>query len=99
MTQWAETIAIKRVTVEEMERFVFESIFCLFFTPLELIFDQGPNFFKELVDNLLMRLKIKCRHFTPYYPQCIGLVEKVNGIHVSSLLNKWEVNPRTWTNT
>ncbi|MCO5586803.1 hypothetical protein L7F22_040745 [Adiantum nelumboides] len=49
-----------------------------FGVPLEILSDRGPGFRGDLVEELMKKLKIKRRHSTPYYPQCNGLVEKVN---------------------
>ena len=50
-------------------------------------------------------LGVKHRHFTPYYPQCNGLVEKVNGMickiiskHVGNKTQHWDkhLNAALW---
>ena len=46
--------------------------------------------------DLLARLKVKHRHSSPYYPQCNGLVEKVNGILVKIISKQVEDNPKNW---
>ena len=63
-----------------MAKFIFENICCRFGTPLEILSDRGPGFRADLVGELMEKLGIKRRHSTPYYPQCNGLVEKVNGM-------------------
>jgi hypothetical protein len=37
--------------------------------PLEIILDNGKEFCNEIVDTLLILLKIKKRNTTPYQPQ------------------------------
>ncbi|MCO5605686.1 hypothetical protein L7F22_059870 [Adiantum nelumboides] len=49
-----------------------------FGVPLEILSDRGLGFRGDRVGELLKKLKIKRRHSTAYYPQCNGLVEKVN---------------------
>ena len=44
MTQWVEANATKRITTETMGGVIFESIYCRFGTPLEIISDNGPSF-------------------------------------------------------
>ncbi|MCO5604728.1 hypothetical protein L7F22_058898 [Adiantum nelumboides] len=85
MTRWAEARATKRITAKDVSDFIFECICCRFGTPLEILSDRGPGFRADLVGDLMTKLKIKRRHSTPYYPQCNGLVEKVNEVELASL--------------
>ncbi|MCO5555608.1 hypothetical protein L7F22_009153 [Adiantum nelumboides] len=78
MTRWAEATTTSRITAVEVAKFIFEHICCRFGVPLEILPDRGPGFRGDLVGELMKKLKIKRRHSTPYYPQCNGLVEKVN---------------------
>ncbi|MCO5612502.1 hypothetical protein L7F22_066770 [Adiantum nelumboides] len=80
MTRWAEATTSARITAKEVAKFVYESICCKFGVPLEILSDRGPGFRGDLVGELMKKLGIERRHSTPYYPQCNGLVEKVNGM-------------------
>ena len=80
MTRWVEPVPTSRITTKDVAKFVFNSIYCRFGTPLEIISDRGPRFRGDLVKELMIKLGVKHRHYTPYYPQCNGLVEKVNGM-------------------
>ena len=80
MTRWAKAVPTSRITAKDVAKFVFNSICCRFGTPLEIISDRGPGFRGDLVKELMIKLGFKHRHSTPYYPQCNGLVEKVNGM-------------------
>ena len=80
MTRWAEAAPTSRITAKDVAKFVFENICCSFGTPLEIISDRGPGFRSDLVKELMSKLGIKQRHSSPYYPQCNGLVEKINGM-------------------
>ncbi|MCO5587349.1 hypothetical protein L7F22_041298 [Adiantum nelumboides] len=80
MTRWAETTTTSRITSVEVAKFIFEHICCRFGVPLEILSDRGSGFKGDLVGELMKKLKIKRRHSIPYYPQCNGLVEKVNGL-------------------
>ncbi|MCO5611402.1 hypothetical protein L7F22_065655 [Adiantum nelumboides] len=80
MTRWAEATTTSRITAVEVAKFIFEHICCRFGVPLEILSDRGPGFRGDLVGERMKKLKIKRRHSTPYYPQCNGLVEKVNGL-------------------
>lgn len=80
MTRWAEVAPPVRITAKDVAMFVFNNICCRFDTLLEIISDRGPGFRRDLVKKLMIKLGIKHRHSTPYYPQCNRLVEKVNGM-------------------
>ena len=80
MTRLAEAVPTSRITAKDVAKFVFNSIYCKFGTPLEIISDRGPRLRGDLVKELMIKLGVKNRHSTPYYPQCNGLVEKVNGM-------------------
>ncbi|MCO5587491.1 hypothetical protein L7F22_041440 [Adiantum nelumboides] len=56
-----------------------------FGTPLEIISDRGPGFRGDLVGELMEQLGISRRRSSPYYPQCNGLVKKVNEVQLASL--------------
>ena len=80
MTRWAEAVPTSRITAKDVARFVFNNICCRFDTPLEIISNRGPGFRGDLVKELMIKLGVKHRHSTPYYPHCNGLVENVNGM-------------------
>ena len=96
MTRWAEAAATSRITAEEVAKFIFENICCRFGTPLEILSDRGPGFRADLVGELMEKLGIKRRHSTPYYPQCNGLVEKVNGMICKIITKHVGDKPQTW---
>ena len=96
MTRWAEAIATTSVTAKEVAKFVYENICCCFGVPLEILLDKGPGFRGDLVGELMEKLGIARRHSTPYYPQCNGLVEKVNGIIVKMITKQVHNKPKDW---
>ena len=105
MTRWAEASSTSRITAKDVAKFVFENICCRFGTPLEIISDRGPGFRSDLVKELMSKLGIKQRHSSPYYPQCNGLVEKINGMickiitkHVGEKAHTWDrhLNAALW---
>ena len=106
MTRWAEAVPTSRITAKDVAKFVFNSICCRFSTPLEIISDRGPGFRGDLVKELMVKLGVKHKHSTPYYPQCNGLVEKVNGMickiiskHVGDKTQHWDkhLNVALWS--
>ena len=44
----------------------------------------------------MAKLKIKRRHSSPYYPQCNGLVEKINGMFCKIITKQVGSHPHTW---
>ena len=105
MTRWAEAAPTSRITAKDVAKFVFDNICCRFGTPLEIISDRGHGFRGDLVKELMIKLGVKHRHSTPYYPQCNGLVEKVNGMickiitkHVGDKTQTWDrhLNAALW---
>ncbi|MCO5568363.1 hypothetical protein L7F22_022062 [Adiantum nelumboides] len=96
MTRWAEATATTRITAKDVAKFVFENICCRFGTPLEIIFDRGPGFRGDLVGELMEQLGISKRHSSPYYPQCNGLVEKVNGMICRIITKQVNNRPKDW---
>ncbi|MCO5594308.1 hypothetical protein L7F22_048337 [Adiantum nelumboides] len=105
MTRWAEATPTSRITAKDVPNFIFDHICCRFGTPLEIISDRGLGFRGDLVSELLTKLGIKQKHSTPYYPQCNGLVEKVNGMickiitkHVGDKAQHWDkhLNASLW---
>ena len=70
-----------------MASFVYENICYRFGVPLEILSNRGAGFRGDLVRELMEKLGIARRHSTPYYPQCNGLVEKVNGMILRMITN------------
>ncbi|MCO5606912.1 hypothetical protein L7F22_061103 [Adiantum nelumboides] len=95
MTRWAEAVATTHITAKDVAKFVFENICCRFGTPLEIISDRGLGFRGDLVGELMEQLGISRRH-SPYYPQCNGLVEKVNGMICRIIFKKANNRPKDW---
>ncbi|MCO5603592.1 hypothetical protein L7F22_057743 [Adiantum nelumboides] len=96
MTRWAEATTSARITTKEVAKFVYESICCKFGVPLEILSDRGPGFRNDLVGELMKKLGIEKRHSTPYYPQCNGLVEKVNGMIYKIITKQVVSKPKDW---
>ncbi|MCO5554207.1 hypothetical protein L7F22_007735 [Adiantum nelumboides] len=57
---------------------------------------RGPGFRGDLVGELMKKLEIERRHSTPYYPQCSGLVEKVNGMIYKIITKHMVSKPKDW---
>ncbi|MCO5612086.1 hypothetical protein L7F22_066348 [Adiantum nelumboides] len=96
MTRWGEAAATTRITTKDVAKFVFENICCRFGTPLEIIFDRGQGFRGDLVGELMEQLGISRQHSSPYYPQCNGLVKKVNGMICRIITKQANNRPKDW---
>ncbi|MCO5587179.1 hypothetical protein L7F22_041126 [Adiantum nelumboides] len=96
MTRWAEATATTCITAKDVAKFVFENICCKFGTPLEIISDRELGFRGDLVGELMEHLGISRRHSSPYYPQCNGLVEKVNGMICRITTKQANNRPKDW---
>ena len=59
MTRWAEAVPSSRITAKDVAKFVFNSIYCRFGTPLEIISDRGPGFRRDLEKELMVKLGVK----------------------------------------
>ncbi|MCO5560375.1 hypothetical protein L7F22_013989 [Adiantum nelumboides] len=94
--QLGEATTTSRITAIEVAKCIFEHICCRFGVPLEILSDRGPGFGGDLVGELMKKLKIKRRHSTPYYPQCNGLVEKVNGMICKIITKQVVSKPKEW---
>ncbi|MCO5605765.1 hypothetical protein L7F22_059949 [Adiantum nelumboides] len=81
---------------EEILRQVNELLEKGFGTPLEIISDKGPGFRGDLVGDLMEQLGISRRHSSPYYPQCNGLVETVNGMICRIITKQANNRPKDW---
>jgi len=57
---------------------LYERVFIQFGTPLEIVFDNGPQFVNEVMENLLARLVIKHRFTILSKPSTNGLVKRTN---------------------
>ena len=96
ITRWTEASLTSHITAKDVAKFVFDNICCRFGTPLEIISDRGLRFRGDLVKELMIKLGIKQRNSSPYYPQCNGLVEKVNGMIFKIITKHFGDKPQIW---
>ncbi|KAH7284991.1 hypothetical protein KP509_33G006100 [Ceratopteris richardii] len=64
--------------------------------PLEIVFDHDPGFRSAVLNDLLIRLNIRHKYSTPYYPECNGLVQKTNGILCKIISKPVKKHPKEW---
>ncbi|MCO5589038.1 hypothetical protein L7F22_043003 [Adiantum nelumboides] len=96
MTRWVEAQSVARVNEKIVSKFFYTDIICRFGTPLEIIFDNGPGFRKDLLTEVCEERKIQHRHSTPYYLQSNVLVEKANGIIAGIIRKMVQSKPKLW---
>ena len=68
ITRWAKVVPTIRITAKDVARFVFNNICYRFCTLLEIVFNKGLGLQGDLVKELMIKLGVKHRHSTPYYP-------------------------------
>ncbi|MCO5603325.1 hypothetical protein L7F22_057475 [Adiantum nelumboides] len=91
MTRWVEAKSVARINEKTVSTFVYTHICCIFGTPLEIVFENGPGFRKGLLTEVCEEFHILHWHSTPYYPQSNGLVEKANGV-IARIIRKMVKN-------
>ena len=76
--KWVEAKALKDNTATSTAKFVYESIWCRFGCPIELVSDQGTHFINKLIHELTTYYAAVHKKSMPYYPQANGLAESTN---------------------
>jgi len=87
-TKFAKVRALKSSMKHEVAQFLYERIFTQFGTPFEIVSNNGPKFFSEVVENLLACLVVKHRFTIMYKPNTNGLLERTNRTLCSMLANE-----------
>ena len=77
-TKWVEAKALRDNTAASTAKILYESIWCRFGCPIELVSDQGTHFINKLVHELSTYYAVVHKKSTPYYPQANGLAESTN---------------------
>jgi hypothetical protein len=90
--KFIEVCFLKSSVKQKVTWFLYEQIFTRFGTPNEIIFDNGPKFFSEVVENLLTCPIVKHRFTTMYKFNTNGMVEKTNRTLCSMVTKKHEVH-------
>jgi hypothetical protein len=92
VTKFAKTHALKSSLKQEITWFLYEWIFNRFGTPFEIVSNNGPHFFSEVVENLLTHLTMKHGFTTMYKVNTNGQVKKTNKTLCSILAKKAKVH-------
>ena len=59
LKKWAETKDLKVETEEKVAEFLRDNVFYMFGYPRELVTEQGAQFTSHLIENIVMKHKIK----------------------------------------
>ncbi len=86
--KFVKVSVLKSLMKQKVTRYLYEWIFTWFGTPIEIIFDNGPKFFNEVVENLLACLIVKHRFTTMYKFNTNGFVKRTNKTLCSMLAKK-----------
>jgi transposase InsO family protein len=96
ISKFAELIALPDKQAPTVAEALFSRWLCRHGLPLEIVSDQGKEFCKGVVDDLLKRLKVKKTTTTPYHPQTNSQVELVNKTIAQYLKTQVDINTLNW---
>ena len=79
-----------------MGKYLTNEMFFRFSPPEVLHSDEGRQFDGLLLKEICRILQIQKTRTTPYYPQCDGMVERLNRTLLSMLATSAKDNPLNW---
>ncbi|GJU34048.1 reverse transcriptase domain-containing protein [Tanacetum coccineum] len=77
-TKWIETKAMTTITGNQVKKFVWDNIVCLFSLPGEIVSDNGKQFNDNPFKDWCEKLNITQRFASVKHPRSNGLVERAN---------------------
>lgn len=96
-SKWPEAFAVDKVNATVIANLLYSHVVCRYGAPCELLSDRGSNFLSRVVTKFCTLFDIKPVHTTAYHPQTNGLVERMNGTIVKTIVkmidkaqDKWE---------
>jgi ribonuclease HI len=95
-TKWAEAIALRNATSQQVVEFVECNILSRFGTPAEILTDNGSAFMSEVMLHLGVTYGIQLFRSSTYYPQGNGLAESTNKNLIRILKRTVKDNKRDW---
>lgn len=85
LTKWPIARAVKEISAETTERFLFEEIIVSFGVPSFLVTDRGSNYIAEYLQDFLRKVECHHRKTTARRPNSNGQVERLNGTLVQTM--------------
>ena len=77
-TKCVEAKPLSDNTATSITKFLYESIWCQYGCPIELVSDQGTHFINKIVHELSTYYAVVHKKSIHYYPQVNGLAESTN---------------------
>ena len=77
-TKYVELVALPNKEAETVADAIFSHWICRFGIPVEVITDQGKEFFNKLTDKLFQLMEMKHIRTSAYHPQCNAQAEVGN---------------------
>jgi hypothetical protein len=87
-TGWPIAKALPEATEDAIADFIFHEIYMHYGAPQEIFTDGGKNFWGNVVQKYLNKIKTVHRSASPYHPRTNGKVESLNGL-LGNMLTKY----------
>ena len=84
-TKWIKAKPLVNITSEAVRKFFWQNIICIFGVLKELTVDNGKQFDSQLFKEFCHSMGTKVMFISVYHPQSNGVVERANGIILSSI--------------
>ncbi|GFZ15738.1 hypothetical protein Acr_25g0001470 [Actinidia rufa] len=95
-TKWVEAESLAQIRETDVIRFIQRNILSRFGIPRAFVLDNGTQFVRSKVRNLLEQLKIEFYNSTPSYPQCNGQAEATNKTIMNGIKKRLEKAKGKW---
>ena len=96
LTRYLIAEPIKTKTAIEVAKLLFESVVCKQGVPITLVSDQGKEFVKEILNEVVNLLQMNHITTTPDHPQVNGVIERSNGTVLNILRTLVQDNVSIW---
>ena len=95
-TKWVEAEAMRGITTNDVEGFIWKNIITRFGMPRSIVFDNGPQFETPTLKDWLAEQDIKAHFRVVTHPQANGKVEAFNNILSSGIKKKLDNAKGLW---
>ena len=95
-SKWPEAFPVDKVNATVIANLLYSHVVCRYGAPCELLSDRGSNFLSRVVTKFCTLFDIKPVHTTAYHPQTNGLVERMNGTIVKTIVKMIDKAQDQW---
>ncbi|GJX08528.1 reverse transcriptase domain-containing protein [Tanacetum coccineum] len=95
-TKWIEAKSVATITGNQVKKFVWDNIVCIFGLPGEIISDNGKQFRDNPFKDWCEKLCIRQRFASVKHPQTNGLVERANRSLREGIKARLEARSKNW---